>query len=184
MTAVVKEVRNDQLGLPTPCPAYTVADVLAHVGGLALAFAAAAKKERGDLVENAPGDGNLPPLADDWRTRIPADLEVLAAAWADDGAWSGMTRIAGGDTPGEICGRVCIDELVVHARDLARATGQSYACDQASLEGSLEFLGHFQVPGQEAPPGSPFGTVLEVPAGAPLLDRVVATTGRDPAWTP
>jgi uncharacterized protein (TIGR03086 family) len=184
MTAVVTGLRDDQLDLPTPCPSYTVSDLLAHVHGLSLAFAAAANKERNELVEHAPGDDALPPLPDDWRTVIPAELATLAAAWADETAWSGMTRIAGGDTPGEVCGLVCIDELVVHAWDLARATGQSYDCDQASLEGSLQFLGHFQVPGQEAPPGSPFGTVIEVPDAAPLLDRVVGMTGRDPAWTP
>ncbi len=39
-------------------------------------------------------------------------------------------------------------------------------------------------PGQDVPEGSPFGRVVEVPADAPLLDRVVAFTGRDPSWTP
>ncbi len=184
MTALISGLRDDQLDAPTPCPSYSVGELLAHVGGLALAFTAAAKKERGDLVEQAPGDGNLPPLPDDWRVRIPADLAALAAAWDNAEAWTGMTRIAGGDTPGEIAGLVCLDELVVHGWDLARATGQGFTSDQPSLEGSLEVLGHFQVPGKEVPPGSAFGTVIDLPDDAPLLERVVAFTGRDPAWTP
>ncbi len=121
MTALVNGIRDDQLDAPTPCPSHPVGDLLAHVGGLALAFTAAAKKERGDLVEQAPGDSNLPPLPGDWRARIPADLDALAAAWAQEDAWTGMTRIAGGDTPGEIAGLVCLDELVVHGWDLARS---------------------------------------------------------------
>jgi uncharacterized protein (TIGR03086 family) len=183
MTAVVTGLRDDQLDLATPCPSYTVGDLLAHVHGLSLAFAAAAKKERGDLVEHAPGDDALPPLPDDWRTAIPAELATLAAAWADRDAWTGMTRIAGGDTPGEVCGLICLDELVVHGWDIARASGQAYSSDRASLDGSLEVLGHFQTPGKDVPAGSPFGKVVDVPDDAPLLDRVVAFTGRDPSWT-
>jgi uncharacterized protein (TIGR03086 family) len=184
MTAVVTGLRDDQLDLATPCPSYTVGDLLAHVHGLSLAFAAAAKKERNELVEHAPGDDALPQLPDDWRTAIPAELSALAVAWDNDDAWTGMTRIAGGDTPGEVCGLICLDELVVHGWDIARASGQGYASDQASLDGSLEVLGHFQTPGQDVPAGSPFGRVVEVPDDAPLLDRVVAFTGRNPAWTP
>jgi hypothetical protein len=29
-----------------------------------------------------------------------------------------------------------------------------------------------------------FGPVVEVPDDAPLLDRVIGLTGRDPAWSP
>ena len=184
MTDVLTGLRDDQLDLATPCPSYTVGDLLADVHGLSLAFAAAARKARSDLVEHAPGDDVLPPLPDDWRISIPAELATLAAAWAEDTAWTGMTRIAGADTPGEVCGLICLDELVVHGWDIARASGQGYTADEASLEGSLEVLGQFQEPGKEVPPGSPFGKVVDVADDAPLLDRVVAFTGRDPAWTP
>jgi uncharacterized protein (TIGR03086 family) len=184
MTHVVTGLREDQLDLGTPCPSYTVGDLLAHVHGLSLAFAAAAKKERNDLVEHAPGDDELPALPDDWQTVIPAELAALAAAWDNEEAWTGMTRIAGGDTPGEVCGLICLDELVVHGWDIARASGQAYTSDQPSLDGSLEVLGHFQKPGEDPPAGSPFGRVVDVSDDAPLLDRVVAFTGRDPAWTP
>jgi len=38
--------------------------------------------------------------------------------------------------------------------------------------------------GNNRPEGGPFGPVVEVPATAPLLDRVIALSGRDPNWTP
>ena len=44
MTALISGLRDDQLDAPTPCPSYSVGELLAHVGGLALAFTAAAKK--------------------------------------------------------------------------------------------------------------------------------------------
>jgi uncharacterized protein (TIGR03083 family) len=33
-------IKDDQLGAPTPCPDYTLGDLLDHVGSLALAFTA------------------------------------------------------------------------------------------------------------------------------------------------
>ena len=40
---LVTRVGDDELGLPTPCPAYTLGDLIDHVGGLALAFTASAR---------------------------------------------------------------------------------------------------------------------------------------------
>ena len=44
---LVVAVDDSQLDRPTPCPDYAVGDLLDHIGGLALAFAAAARKEDG-----------------------------------------------------------------------------------------------------------------------------------------
>ena len=46
MARLVNGVRDDQLGDPTPCPDYTLGDLLEHVHGLSLAFALAARKEQ------------------------------------------------------------------------------------------------------------------------------------------
>ena len=54
LAGVVAGVRDDQLGDPTPCPAYTVGDLVDHIGGLTIAFTAAARKER------LEGDGRPP----------------------------------------------------------------------------------------------------------------------------
>ena len=92
------QVGENDLGLPTPCPAYSLGDLIEHVGGLALAFAAAARKDPGPLTGRQPSwDGARLPA--EWRTRIPRDLAVLAQAWREPDAWTGMTRIAGMDAP-------------------------------------------------------------------------------------
>ena len=36
MANLIRGVREDQLGEPTPCPAYSLGDLLDHVGGLTL----------------------------------------------------------------------------------------------------------------------------------------------------
>ena len=180
---LVAGVPDDLLDAPTPCPAYTVGDLLDHVGGASLAFTGAAVKDTGDVTSQGPS-GDASRLSDDWRTHIPRDLVALAAAWRDPDAWTGMTKAGGVELPGEVAGLVALDELVVHGWDIARATGQAYDVDAASLEAVQAFVSQFSEPGQEEMRAGLFGPVGEVPEDAPLLDRVIGLTGRDPAWSP
>ena len=183
MAELISGVGDDLLDRPTPCPAYTLGDLLDHVGGLALAFTAAATKATGDTGSQGPS-GNASRLGDDWRTRIPRDLAALAQAWRDPAAWRGMTQAGGVELPGEVAGLVALDELVIHGWDVARASGQAYDCDAGLLEVVHGFVAQFSGPGQEAAREGLFGPVVEVAEDAPLLDRVIGLAGRDPAWSP
>lgn len=183
MGDLVRGVPDELLDAPTPNPDYTLGDLLDHVGGAALAFAGAAAKDTGDATSQGPS-GDATRLTDDWRTRIPRDLVALAEAWRDPDAWTGMTKAGGIELPGEVAGLVALDELVVHGWDVARATGQPYDCDPESLEAVHGFVAQFSEPGMEAEREGLFGPVVEVPDDAPLLDRVIGLTGRDPAWSP
>src|SRR4051812_4866766 len=87
VAGLVAGVRDDQLGDPTPCPAYTVGDLLDHLHGLCLAFTSAARK---DGVPGEPSaDGSRLPAH--WRASIAARLDDLASAWQDPSAYSGLT---------------------------------------------------------------------------------------------
>ena len=174
MSALIAAVPDEMLGRPTPCPAYRLGDLIDHVGGLALAFTAAAAKDRGPLT-GAPRPGDAARLSEDWRTRIPRNLSAMAAAWRDPAAWTGMTQAGGADLPGEVAGLAGLDELVVHAWDIARASGQELAADPAAVEAAHGFL---------TAAGGPFGPVVAVPAERPLLDRAIGLSGRDPDWAP
>ncbi len=150
LAGLVERIGDDDLGKPTPCPAYTLGDLIDHVGGLALAFTAAARKAGGPYVEqNRPGQASR--LGTGWRERIPADLQHLARAWGEPGAWTGMTRIAGMDAPAGMVGLTAADELVVYGWDVARATGQPYACEPDLLEAARQFLDQFASPDAPAP---------------------------------
>jgi uncharacterized protein (TIGR03086 family) len=181
MALLVADIGDDQLAAPTPCPGATVADLLDHVGGLCLAFTGAAAKDPATGSQAPSADGSR--LGADWRARIPERLDRLAAAWKDDGAWAGMTKAGGVDLPGEVAGRVAANEVVVHGWDLARATGHEYACEPGVLQAAYEFV---QQAVAQNPDGSEglFGRPVSVPDDAPLLDRLIGLTGRDPAWRP
>jgi uncharacterized protein (TIGR03086 family) len=179
---LIARVPDDDLGQPTPCPAYTLGDLIQHVGGLALAFAAAAAKDAGPLTDQQPS-GDASRLGPDWRTRIPRDLAALARAWREPGAWTGMTRIASMDAPAEMVGATAADELVVHGWDVARATGQPYEAEPEMLAVAGAFLDAFATPDAPAGPEVAFGPARLLPDSEPPLDRLVAMAGRDPAWS-
>ncbi|OEJ27479.1 TIGR03086 family protein [Streptomyces agglomeratus] len=171
-------VTDDRLSAPTPCEKYAVHHLLAHLVGLTAAFRDAARKKLGPTTDTAP-DAGMPVLADDWRTRLPRQLDELVAAWRDPDAWQGTTRAGGVTLPAEVAGRVALNEVVLHGWDLARATGQVYSVDDASLRSSYELL----EPTGDAPDDDGiFGVPVEVPEDAPLLDRVVGRAGRSPSW--
>jgi len=183
MADLIEQVPDDLLDQPTPCPAYTLGDLLDHVSGLALAFTAAARKTPvPGAPERASGDASR--LGSEWRTRLARELDALAEAWRDPAAWTGETRAGGIDLPGEIAGLVALDEVVVHGWDVARASGQTYAVDRDLLEAVHDFVAPLAQPGQEAMRDGIFGPAIPVPADAPLLDRVIGLTGRDPDWSP
>ena len=174
---LVAAVRDDQLAGPTPSGHYAVGDLVDHIGELAVAFTLAARKEDGPGTEGA-SEGNVANLPDDWRTRFPADLAALAEAWRAPEAWEGMARAGGIDMPGEIAGVVALEEVVVHGWDLARATGHDFAAAPEELEAVIGFFASF--PDEAREPG--FGLAHPVPDDAPLLDRAIAQSGRDPKW--
>jgi uncharacterized protein (TIGR03086 family) len=177
---LVQQVADDRLGDPTPCPDYTVGDLVEHVGGLALAFTAAANKDLGAYT-NSPPQPDAARLAPDWRTRIPADLVAMAQAWRQPDAWTGMTRAGGVDLPGDVGGLVALDEIVLHGWDLAVATGHPFDVRADLLEAVHGFVESFGADPQAR--GGLFGPIVDVPADAPALDRVVGLAGRDPAWS-
>ncbi|MFD9132177.1 TIGR03086 family metal-binding protein [Streptomyces bottropensis] len=175
---LARGVRDDQLSDPTPCPEYAVRHILGHLLGLAAAFRDAARKDLGPTTDTNP-QAALPDIGPDWREALPRVLDELAEAWQDPAAWVGETRAGGVSLPGEIAGAVAADELVVHGWDLARATGQAYDPDPAALTATHAFLA---ASADDPARGEIFGPVQPVPDDAPLLDRAIGLSGRDPLW--
>ena len=138
----------------------------------------------------SPGGGN--PSADGsnlqegWRDRIAAErLAELGEAWTDPAAYEGMTQAGPIEMPAEIAALVAIDEVTVHAWDLAVATGQHYDGDPVAVAAAHGFASSFEPPeGGAADDGGLFGPPVPVPDDAPALDRLLGATGRDPRWSP
>lgn len=175
-------VDDTRLDGPTPCPDYAVRHLLGHIAGLTVAFADAGRKRLGPTTDTDPTSA-LPDLGADWREQLPRLLDELAEVWRDPAAWTGGTRAGGVELTGDVAGAVALNELVVHGWDLARATGQEYAPDEASLAVSYAMVSAATVDPADTK-GTLFGPPLPVRDDAPLLEKVVALSGRDPSWRP
>lgn len=166
-------VPDELLDAPTPCAQLRLRDLLAHIGMLSVAFTAAAAKNLGEWTDSPPEPR---PLDADWRSAYPPRLTGLATAWQRPDAWTGMTRAGGVDLPGEVAGAVALTEVVIHGWDVAAACGLPYDVDPVTAQGCLDHLMQFDAAGTEGL----FGPAVPVPDDAPILERIVALSGRDP----
>lgn len=168
---VLAGIRPDQLDSPTPCAEFDVRALGAHVLRYGPALEGAATKGATDPAQ--PGDGP-------WADEVRAQVERCTRAWADPAAWEGVTTMGGPDPlPAPLIGNMVLCEYVVHAWDLARATGQ-----EVELDADLVAAVHAELV-RTAPMGrerGAFGPEAPVPHDAPLLDRLLGLAGRDPRW--
>lgn len=182
LAEVVRGTTPEQLTDPTPCEQFSVADLLDHIDGLALAFTQAARKETAPDEQPPAPDGSS--LVADWATTLPQRLEDLAQAWADPSAWTGRTAAGGLEMDGTEAGLVALDELVLHGWDLAKATGQEFDPGPESVAGARLFVDQFSGPGTEEMRQGLFDPQVPVPPGAQPVEELVALAGRDPDWAP
>jgi uncharacterized protein (TIGR03086 family) len=163
--AVIRAVRPDQLTAPTPCTEYDVQELIGHLQHWAPALARASRH----------CDGAAPP-------EVEARIDELVAAWSVPTAWEGMTTMGGPhEMPARMIGAMAVGEVVVHGWDLARATGRPISWDETLLDFLYDEVAKTAELGREM---QAYGAEIPVPRTAPVLDRMLGLTGRDPHWTP
>ena len=178
---LIASVPDADLSQPTPCRDYSVGDLLDHIGRLTIAFGGAAVKAAGPSATMGPA-GDAANLEPDWRTALPRKVLELAEAWQERDAWTGITRIGGGELPGQVAGLVTLGELSVHGWDLSRAADLPFEPDPEGVRPLFELVRQTFGPGQDEARGTAFGPAVPVAAGAPLFDRTLGMLGRDPGW--
>jgi uncharacterized protein (TIGR03086 family) len=113
----------------------------------------------------------------DWRDIVPQNLQALGKAWDDPAAWEGIGGVPGSELSNTTWGKITLTELVVHGWDIATAIGQTFDLPENTLQACFDHVAVF-VP--NAPLPDLWGPPIEVSPDAPLLDRIVAITGRAP----
>lgn len=180
MIGLVAGLGDDQLALPTPCGPATVGDLLDHLGVFASNFVKVARKELDEATSTPPPGFDANNLEAGWRIRLAGDLGALADAWSIEDAWQGNTWVGGMHMPAEMVGVVALDELVIHGWDLSVATGQPFDPPAEEVEAAIGFVSNFDAPRD----GRLFGPIVDIAPDAPLFDRLLGLTGRDPTWRP
>jgi len=182
---VVDGVGPTELGRPTPCAGWDVRQLLEHVVGQHLGFAAAVRDGDADLAAFAPRQLAAGAVAADWHAS--ADELVAAFAVAPAARPVRLAEIAP-DRPlplPTVAGFQLLD-TVVHTWDLARALGRDHRPDAALAAAVLRLA--WQVPaGAARRPGGAFAPVLEPASGRAVSvtddwAEALALLGRDVAW--
>ncbi|MBT2408069.1 MULTISPECIES: TIGR03086 family metal-binding protein [unclassified Streptomyces] len=171
---VVKAVREEQLGDPTPCSGYGVGELLDHLFDIVVNFTRLAQKKP-SAFEEAPDYLTT----DDWRERFAGAAGRLVAAWGEPGAEEGTT--GGMHQPARMVGTMVLLDMTVHVWDLARATGQDFTPDPAGVEVLSGVIGDLAPAARDA---GMFDEPKQVAADASRFEAVLAATGRDPGWRP
>ncbi|MER7792848.1 TIGR03086 family metal-binding protein [Streptomyces sp. NPDC097640] len=183
---VVDAVHNapvDQYHSPTPCSAWTVKDLVNHIAMMLLLTTDAGTRTASDpsLLTANP----VPLLAgraeSEWALLVASRAEPAARAWSEPAAWEGEASLGTAHMPATALGGILIAEFTVHAWDTATATGQRRTTPPSLAEAT------FATYSREAPRMRSVGLLGdEVPqdADAPMLDRALALSGRNPRWTP
>jgi uncharacterized protein (TIGR03086 family) len=163
---VVRAVRQEQFGLSTPCAKFDVKDLINHLEWVAEMYESLGRK--GPSIEQGPYAGDFPERA-----------ERMLSAWSRPEAWEGTSPAMG--LPMTALAQMYLVDMVVHAWDLARATGQEYEPDPAALSQAMDFTEQMVEMGRQR---GAFGPPVAVADDAPQFDRLLGMIGRDPAWTP
>lgn len=149
-------------------------DLLNHLFQMVTGFQALAGREPVDLSPPAPEA-----LTGDWRSRFGPETERLASAWSQPGALDGVS--AGMGLPQLTVAHMVLGDLTLHGWDLARATGQPFTPDPYAVTTLIDTFAELAPQGRRF---GAFGPEVPVAAEAPVFDRLLGVTGRDPAWTP
>lgn len=174
----VGKVRPDQWAAPTPCSDWDVRTLVNHVVSEDMwstrLLAGATIDQVGDAYE-----GDL--LGDD-----PAGAARDAARQADraagePAAQDGPVHLSIGDTPAQEYLHQLLVEHLVHGWDLSVAIGAPPGLDTAAVRTAAEW---FAARTGLYRDGELTGPAVDVPAGAPAQDRLIAAFGRDPDWRP
>ena len=164
-------VKSDQWDESTPCATWTVRDLAAHVIGGGTVFAASF---RGETI--AAGDGEMPDLLGDDPAgalgRMLADFRSSADA---PGAMEREVTLPFATLPAQVALDIAKFDLLVHAWDLARATGQSFDPPEDVVDEARQ-TAEMIVDGLRD--GDTFANATSAPANASPIDQLAAFTGR------
>jgi uncharacterized protein (TIGR03086 family) len=171
MRDVVAQVRPAQLSLDTPCASWTVADLISHVVNGSASIAAMLRGEQ-------PG-APVAVTAADFVAAYDSATQASIEAFDAPGALDRVVSMGPLQAPGAMALALRTTDTLVHAWDLAKATGQSTNIAPDLSEVVLAGSRAMMTPERRGPDGqAPFGAEQPAPEDACPADRLAAYLGR------
>lgn len=178
-SAVIARLQPGQMTLPTPCSEFDARALAGH-----LLFAAERIAKIGRRQDLSLGDPVVTGLADgDWAPAFDKAAQEALAAWGGPNALDGEVALPFGTFAAPVVVGIYTLEHVVHAWDMSVVVAATPSLDPVLADAVLP-LALDMVPADGRGGEMPFGPVVEVPADAPVYDRLVGYLGRDPRFVP
>jgi uncharacterized protein (TIGR03086 family) len=171
LTAIVDRIEPADLDSPTPCANFTVQGVLDHMIGLAATFAPAfCGTAEAEASMSNTAEGDVPTAA------FRLGVANLCEAVNSPGAMERTISAPFGDVPGSIFARFVAFDGLIHGYDLAASTAQAYDPPHDLVASVDSFAREALAPDMRD--GDTFALERTAPAGANLLEKLVAFSGR------
>jgi uncharacterized protein (TIGR03086 family) len=173
---LVDGTRPDQLDNPTPCADFTVRDLINHVASGATMFAIAFDQGSVPEAELGPLFGDV--LGDDYKAALASAIDKAGTAFTKPGALDGKVTLPFGEFAREDALGLAVFDVMVHAWDLASATGQELRLTDADAAIGLELAREHIVDAMRD--GNTFADIVIVDEESGAWAELVAYTGRQP----
>jgi uncharacterized protein (TIGR03086 family) len=180
--ALVADLSEHQLDLPTPCDEWDVRAMICHLTANTLAMrshlSGAADSTHAELTGGAP-------QTPDPRADFETAARELGSVLTDDAVLSRSVTVAGsGTVSGSIAIGVHFVDVLTHGWDLSRAIGIDYRPAERRVATAVRFAAGYPDSPTMRGPGALFAPVRATAPDALVLDQLVALLGRDPQWAP
>jgi uncharacterized protein (TIGR03086 family) len=179
--AEVVELEPSQRSSPTPCAGFDAGTLQHHVLGWLGFFASALDDPSAQVPRVDPTAYVLPDGASAAEV-VRRHASTIGAA-VGDGVAAVHVVMLGSRMMGDGVLAMALGEYLVHAWDLAKATGRAYDAPVAAVAPAHEFLLGMIAPEHRGPDSGFFDAEVPVAAGASPLDRLLGFAGRDPGWS-
>jgi uncharacterized protein (TIGR03086 family) len=170
----------EHLDRPTPCDDWDVRALLGHLVGVHRRIAHVGA---GGHFSDVPADPAAGSSVDDPAAALAAARADIDRVWGldgrDDTVLDRELTVPWGTMPGRFVGFGYVQELTVHAWDLAAATDRTGGLDE-DLAAATEETSHRMLPAEPRGGPIPFGPPVPVADGAAPYARLVAWLGREP----
>lgn len=171
----IEELGSDDLGQPTPCAAYDVRTLLAHL--VAVLRKLEVVRHGGDMTQV---DDPATDLAGDEGDAFRRARAALEQAWQPDSALDPDYTVAWGTMSGHDLLDAYAHEFTVHAWDLSQATGRDEKFDVNLAHAALDWYAR-NVPAEGRSEDGPFAPAVVVGSDADPYTRLAAFVGRQVA---
>jgi uncharacterized protein (TIGR03086 family) len=179
---LVETVQPDDLAGPTPCGSWTLADLIAHMTGQQLGFAAAAAGGGTELAEWVPVRASEP--VQSYRQSCTEVLTAFAAAGVAERDFALPEIRDGQGFPAAMAIGFHLLDNVVHAWDVAASLGVELRVSAELIDSAVRIARQVPDGPERLAPGAAFAPGLSTDRADGPLQTMLLLLGRQPDWQP